>query len=1441
MMRRDYQSYSWTRYWSLLGQEPSQAEDLFSRYTGTGSARSGQPLHNLTNEKCQVLLGEAGSGKTDELCQLKEHLDAEGKQVESIDLGDFGEPGLIRSLETTLRKEGPIYLLLDGLDETSIRNPPELLRREIGDEHEGEIYLRVACRSAYWAFRSSEFQAGLSEVFPEVDVYEIEPLSKEDVLLAAKEEGISAPQDFWSAVKEVGAESLTRKPVTLKFLFDEYSIEEGDLPSTRTKLYRSACHRLCKEVDPSRIETSQLDKQERLRLSERMAAVSMFSQRKRIWVSPRLEDAPEGSLSIEDFITATEYSRREHSYREVIEATNTGLLHGGTPSEEKAQSVEWVERTLAEFLAARFVTRQELSLGELLDLLAAPEDERRGIAPQMQDIAGWVSRWQDEMFEHLLQTDPHVVLLGDVAALSPEKRSRLSARLLQQYDRRRLRPTDAWKFGTQHLSNPDLPSQLREYLKPEHHADIRSVAINLIQQNGVESLSDEVVQIALADDEPLRLRVSSAHALGVVGEEETLQKLIPLLRLGEKEDPERELRGSVLSAVYPDILSAEDVLPDLPPPREKDSRTYVRFIERDFFEGVDATNLISVFERFEDWLQLGSSSETGETVRIPRILEPFVDELFLTASSNLSDEEIRSRLAGWIYTLTKNYQELPGRGPTWNPGFYEKWGDSKSLRATVLSEILTHDDPEYVHMSRGSRALLPKRDLELVLKKARDEEKPEKEKRWAKLGRYLFRCDQIGSVVPYLQIESVREAFMDHIGKPSYKEGPQVATEALRQHCKEKERQRKEKSEQQDQLAGEDEETRVTPGQVEGVLDASETLDGIEKWPSVYNLILRDVGGGDDISDLTEREVWKQAGSRLRRRLITAAFLYLEESQPDPAIWKTSSSVWGEREFTTVAALRLLQSEVPHRLEDRGEEMWKKWAPLVVAYKPVTDEDHSAIQRLAARAYDRVPAVVEETLRNRVQVRSEDPENPGSVPALRNLEDLWDDRLIGVLTETAQDPGIHARTLSEVVPVILEHGEEEDLESVESLLDEVNADQEDGWRRSAEVAIAMVRSPRRRKVWDKIWTHVKSHDDFAHRVVARLADRSRSSRTEIVDSLESEELSALYLRLVELYPHEEDVEREAGEAHWVTTRDEIQSFRKAVLQTLTDRGAAQQVEQIREVHPNLEWLIQYERQAEEEARRRAWSPHAPEDVLELANRKKARLGRSGPELFGAVKDALEDLEEELRGDTSAVYDLWSSITRNRTLHLTEAIVENHGDEMSSQLEKGSASETLEVLEAIRKPGSSETYRVPKGEMELSDYVQRYLQRVLEEAVVSREVSVDPGNYTDLYISTFIRGENEEEQKASVVVEVKGSWNSKVYKGIQEQLVERYLTEASSRFGVYFVGWHFCEAWSDSDPRRKRARRGGLESHEEKLSERIEELDEEGLMVCQVVADLSLPD
>src|SRR6185295_2811103 len=105
--------------------------------------------------------------------------------------------------------------------------------------------LRISCRLTDWP---TTLNAALQELFPG-DAFKclvMAPLQQSDVVLAAKTEGISAPEDFLRLIQEKHVAGLANRPITLKFLIRHFT-EHGGLPASTTALFESGCRYLCSE------------------------------------------------------------------------------------------------------------------------------------------------------------------------------------------------------------------------------------------------------------------------------------------------------------------------------------------------------------------------------------------------------------------------------------------------------------------------------------------------------------------------------------------------------------------------------------------------------------------------------------------------------------------------------------------------------------------------------------------------------------------------------------------------------------------------------------------------------------------------------------------------------------------------------------------------------------------------------------------------------------------------------------------------------------------------------------------------------------------------------------------------------------------------------------------------------------------------------------------
>jgi hypothetical protein len=77
-----------------------------------------------------------------------------------------------------------------------------------------------------------------------------------------------------------------------------------------------------------------------------------------------------------------------------------------------------------------------------------------------------------------------------------------------------------------------------------------------------------------------------------------------------------------------------------------------------------------------------------------------------------------------------------------------------------------------------------------------------------------------------------------------------------------------------------------------------------------------------------------------------------------------------------------------------------------------------------------------------------------------------------------------------------------------------------------------------------------------------------------------------------------------------------------------------------------------------------------------------------------------------------------------------------------------------------------------------------------------------------WLRRVIRQENRRNDSLSVlhrlIIEIKGCWNPELPKGLQRQLVDRYLAHIPSRHGIYLIADFRCEFWDDVDGRKKQS-------------------------------------
>lgn len=335
--------------------------------------------------------------------------------------------------------------------------------------------------------------------------------------------------------------------------------------------------------------------------------------------------------------------------------------------------------------------------------------------------------------------------------------------------------------------------------------------------------------------------------------------------------------------------------------------------------------------------------------------------------------------------------------------------------------------------------------------------------------------------------------------------------------------------------------------------------------------------------------------------------------------------------------------------------------------------------------------------------------------------------------------------------------------------------------------------------WPELYSVLVDDPDFGKELV--LDDALGPFRP--VPKLSVDHLADLYMWLVTHFPLEED--RIRREVTALGPRDMLGQWRDSILHAIRDAATVQGLHALRRIiaaFPQHPWLRTTEAQAEEVLRRVEWTPVHPIHLIRLASSRSARLLTSWQDLQAVILEALERIQRRLTGETPESHLLWD--TRSQR---------------------------------------------PKTEDELSDYMRNKLEDEMggRAIAINREVQIRRGRPSGIGERVDIEVEAaavEPERTGippllTIPVEVKQAWNSEVLTSMESQLVNRYMNDINTSYGIYVVGW--CDVddwWSTEDPNRQRATIRTKDELVAELNAQAAVFEETGKFVRPMVLDYS---
>jgi len=1359
--------HSWKRFWYPRGAPLATGEEGFlldpdaeyGKFLNPGALS----FDKIADSPCLVLLGEPGTGKSHELhatVQARRRAsEEEDFLVISRDLGSYSTDAELSQdifrhpdFADWLRGDRTLELFLDSLDESMLHI--ETVARRLGSElqryadQKDRLRLRIACRTAVWP---STLEARLVKIWhgSETQVCLLAPLRRVDIAVAAADSGLDADA-FIEAVLRQGVGPFAVKPVTLNMLLGTFA-EQGDLPRSQCELYERGCLYLCEEMNPERRESGaggQFGAVERLAAATRIAAATVFSNRRSVWLGEDALAPPQGTVPVGALCGGSEPAGEGtiEVTRDLILETlrDTGLFtsHGQSV-------VTWGHQTYAEYLAARYLHVNRLDDRQVLSLLTHPQDIRDRVAPQLQETAGWASCTRENLFDHILTQDPELLLLSDMGSASDSRRQQLVDVLLRGYEEESLH--FRWNIRPfRKLAHPGLAEQLRAYIADSSKPAVaRLTAVCMAEEAGVTSLAPMLAERALDENEHHDIRVAAARAVAACGNEVTKARMKPLALGQAGVAPGNRLRGAGLQAAWPNHLSAGELFDSLVDPASGDSWAYSSFV-KELKEDLRRQLLPEDLPAALGWV--------GRTAPQHHRHGDFAE--LRSGVMRYAWDELRAHP-----DLVTPYAEAAVACLAEHEGIFRGDGDESYLdtdqdrRRQVLAQAI-----EVVAKSKGENerlrfyrlmVLLRSQDLVWILDQFPGMA-PEFQEAWAELIRYILPRDSSDDLSRLLRTANQYAMLFEKIPNLNPVQLDSEDARRMRRNHHRQRRGEQRKTAYENRMRRRREECFK---QLDQLLEEALAEQPDAWWKAnVWMLSACDgVGRPESEWDLTASEYWKEADEPRRSEILAVAKSYLRAEHDWQTDWAGTDTTFRPA-YAAYRSLRLLQSQEPDSLADIPEERWRDLVPVVLAYPLYNGEEskepHSS---LVGHVYELWPEDLAQWVRELIDRRAQ---AHWVHETIHQLEACLDERLCNLLLEKARDQAIGREHRMTLLGFLLDRDFGPAMDYCLSLVPE-RPPKEGESREMARRAAMLVMRHGHEGDWSRVWNFANSDPESGKWLFREAMDRSGEGRRSLLSLLSGGQLADLYLWLQEHLPPR--ASEGLGDGSPARKYDGIRFLRNGIINSLAERGEVPALRSLQRELPEAAWLARVMAEAEEIHLRDSWEPPIPAEIVRLSRDQTRRLVENGRQLLDLLLESLQRYQQRLQGEGASVWNLW----------------DNQG---------------MQTKPAWR----------PKSENHLSNNVANHLRHDLtdQQIVVNREVEIRPGEETDVHVTAFKRGRNGEGvEPITAIIETKGCWDGDLDQAMETQLVGKYLRENACPYGVYLVGWFDCDRWTGDHPAR----------------------------------------
>lgn len=862
------------------------------------------------------------------------------------------------------------------------------------------------------------------------------------------------------------------------------------------------------------------------------------------------------------------------------------------------------------------------------------------------------------------------------------------------------------------------------------------------------------------------------------------------------EDPRDQLRGHGLRAIWPGHISAEELFSCLH--RRRDDYfvgSYWIFLRHpDFTSPLQAEHLPVALRWIVDQkITLYPTDDLRECAHT----------IVLRAYDQSHREDVRCALAAVFWDRLRQHDtDIAFGNRDKVQTFKAKLQRDTATRRTMLTQMVVSANPDdrIADLVWCHPPLVYPEDFEWVVQRLLESTSPESE-RWVDLAKYIFDPRVLAHVEATHFAMGHSLLARDALGcwfKPVELGSP----EALEMKARHEEREKWQRPHEPKLL------DPLPHQRVKQVID--QCLGGRpELWWHLaremtleptsenynYGLFLNPAGS----------PAWREGNSATRAEILEITRRFVQQVTPDET-WIGTNSI-PVSELGGFAAFRLLLEADPTFLDTLDDSVWRRWAPSILAYSVIGEEDDRAAHwRLIGIAYQHAP---DEMLTTLDRLITGENEKHGHAFILHEIQGCWDSRLSEAVLGRAGKLDVKPASFGDLLKPLLERRDSGAAALAVSLLTIPPPTAEPDRERSIEAAVQLLAHDANAG-WTAFWTAADSDLKWARKVFERLCQEM--SGDSLVRQLDEAQIGRLLDWLLVHYPHDSDPKRSSGFAA-MGDDDMVRQWRDGLIYGLRDWGtvaAVAEIQRLKAAHPELAWLQWTSLLASRMRQKYAWRPATPRQIIGMAQDRNRRFATTGSQLLDILRESLQRLQEKLRGETPRARLLWDTIARR-----------------------------------------------PKEEEDLSDYVKNHLEDDLaaKGIVVGREVKIRrrnwnegaPGQLTDIHVDAVSTDPHHgSADQIRAIIEVKGCWHREVKTAMETQLLQRYLARNQCQHGLYVVGWFLCDNWTDEDDRKAETARlfGSFEECRAHLDSQAENLSvslaPSGGGIRAVVLDYRLP-